>query len=270
MDLKGGMDLNQLAISPGHYKIGTGARDLIDEVTEARKVVDHVAYLLSLKNIGVSKIVDNRSSSQIQNLNYLVSEHNKKIRILDISIHFNSSGIRTNQAIGTEVLYFRESIKSFAQKVSQSISDVSGLKNRGAKKRELVFLTQTNQPAILIEVCFVNSVKDVDIYQKKFHDICQTIADCVMEFILSKDTKKIAPNPSNTYLIDELWKLSFTSPTLKERLVSLFQDEHQIETILKKGIAADIIQESWMEKLQSRTISSADILGLSTLILQEL
>lgn len=175
-DSFGGVIMSSIAISPGHFGVGTGAKDIIDEVAEARKVVDRVAYLLEREGIKVYKIVDNRSKNQSQNLNYLISEHNAKNRSLDVSIHFNSSGKRTDQSLGTEVLYRDDALKAFAGKVSQAISSASGLKNRGAKKRtDLAFLNGTKKPAILIEVCFVNSVQDVKIYQSKFEEICKAI-----------------------------------------------------------------------------------------------
>lgn len=260
--------MNLIAISPGHYKIGTGACDLIDEVTEARKVVDRVAYLISLKNIGVSKIVDNISSSQLQNLNYLITEHNKKERLIDISVHFNSSGKRTNNPIGTEVLYFQDSIRSFASQVSQGISDVSGLMNRGAKKRDLMLLRKTNQPSIIIEVCFVNSVQDVEIYRKHFHAICQSIADCVVHFVAQKKNNAHVgqrKNVQHTLLSEN----SFTSPTLMKRIEALLKNDELVEVMIRKGIAEGAIHQNWLVKFHDGTITPMDILGINTLIIEK-
>lgn len=64
----GGEIMSSIAISPGHFGVGSGARDIIDEVTEARKVVDRVAYLLQQEGITVHKIVDDRSKKQSDNL----------------------------------------------------------------------------------------------------------------------------------------------------------------------------------------------------------
>jgi hypothetical protein len=52
------------------------------------------------------------------------------------------------------------------------------LSNRGAKKRsDLYFLNGTDEPSILIEVCFVDSSADSNLYRTHFHAICQAIAD---------------------------------------------------------------------------------------------
>ena len=76
--------------------------------------------------------------------------------------------------MGTEVCYYNQS--QLASSVSSSIAESSGLKNRGAKERTgLYFLKHTNKPAILIEVCFCDSVADVDLYNKNFDAICESI-----------------------------------------------------------------------------------------------
>lgn len=166
---------NSIAISSGHALYVRGASDIIDEVTEARRVTDKTAEYL--RQLGVTTYVfhDNTSRTQNQNLSTIVSFHNSKNRELDVSIHFNSSG-HTNNPLGVEVLYYNQS--DLAAKVSQAIANASGLKNRGAKQqKELYFLRNTKKPAILIEVCFVNSTVDVDLYRKNFDDICRAIAE---------------------------------------------------------------------------------------------
>ena len=164
-----------ITVSPGHWTIGTGARDLIDEVTEARRVAKRVTEILRKAGIQTNYIEDNASKNQGQNLTYLVTQHNKTTRQLDVSVHFNASSGRQIRGIGTEVLYY--DAKELAAKVSKAISFASGLIDRGAKQRkELSFLAKTNKPAVLIEVCFVNSTVDTAIYNRDFDKICQAIA----------------------------------------------------------------------------------------------
>lgn len=164
-----------ITISPGHWTVGTGARDIIDEVTEARKVAKRVTEILRKSGIQTNYIEDNVSKNQTQNLTYLVTQHNKTSRQLDVSVHFNASSGRQTRGIGTEVLYY--DAKDLATKVSKAISDASGLIDRGSKQRkELSFLAKTNKPAILLEICFVNSTVDTTIYNRDFEKICQAVA----------------------------------------------------------------------------------------------
>lgn len=172
------MTVREIEIHPGHWKhTGSGANGIISEVVEARKVAKRVYEILKENNIPVTYFEDNTSTNQKQNLNTLINHHNKDRDGLIVSIHFNSSGATTNQGIGTEVFYYTE--KSLASKVSKAISDATGgeLKNRGAKQnKSLAILAKTYEPAILIEVCFVNSRKDVAVYKRDFENICQAIA----------------------------------------------------------------------------------------------
>ena len=169
------MSAKEIELHPGHWAhIGSGASSILNEVTEARKVAKRVYEILRASNVPCSYIEDNVSSNQRQNINYLVSQHNKDRDGLIVSIHFNAGG-NGLKPIGTEVLYYSE--QTLAAKIAKAISDVSGLKNRGAKKRtDLGVLASTYEPAILIEVCFVNSIVDAKIYRENFEGICQAIA----------------------------------------------------------------------------------------------
>ncbi|MGE7621675.1 N-acetylmuramoyl-L-alanine amidase [Viridibacillus sp. NPDC096237] len=165
-------------ISSGHSLKVRGAADILDEVNEARKVVNRVHYILTTDYNGEGcKFHDNTSTTQSQNLNTIVKYHNCKERDLDVSIHFNAAS-KTNDPRGVECLYY--DAKSLSAKVSAAISEVSGLKNRGAKERkELYVLNSTNKPAILIEICFVDSKADAEIYNGNFEDVCQAIASVI-------------------------------------------------------------------------------------------
>lgn len=171
--------INEVVISSGHAKFVRGAHGFIDEVDEARKVVDRVAKYLNDLGVNVTTYHDNTSKTQADNVNGIVAYHNSKQRNLDVSVHFNAAS-KTNDPRGTEVLYYSNGNKDLATKLSKEISEASGLINRGAKQRDnLGFLKRTNKPAILIETCFVDSVEDVKLYQSKFDEICKVIAETV-------------------------------------------------------------------------------------------
>ncbi|MEK0286572.1 N-acetylmuramoyl-L-alanine amidase [Caldifermentibacillus hisashii] len=184
---------NSIAISSGHALYVRGSSDIIDEVTEARRVTDKTAEYL--RQLGVTTYVfhDDTSRTQNQNLSTIVNFHNSKNRELDVSIHFNSAG-RTNNPLGVEVLYYDQS--GLAANVSQAIANASGIKNRGAKQRkELYFLRKTSKPAILIEVCFVSSTADVELYRKNFDAICRAIAETLAGKRLSQPTPQQTAAP---------------------------------------------------------------------------
>ena len=174
-----------VAVSSGHGKYVKGAvPPYMDEVTEARRVVAQLAT--ELKAVGATvrgPFNDDVSKTQQENLNRIVTWHNSQNRELDVSVHFNCNA-QTSSPMGTECLYKTQD--DLAADVSKAVSDASKLKNRGAKYRgDLAFLNGTAKPAILIEVCFVDSSADRDLYNANFQPLCAAIAQAI--------TGKVAP-----------------------------------------------------------------------------
>jgi N-acetylmuramoyl-L-alanine amidase len=166
--------MTRIVISSGHGKFVRGASGILDEVDEARLVVERVADELRSRDVHVVTYHDDVSTTQGENLDRIVDFHNSQIRDLDISVHFNAY-VETIKPMGVEVLYVTQS--SLASQVSAAIA-ACGFINRGAKKRtDLAFLNGTEMPAILIETCFVDSVADADVYGSQFGEICAAIAN---------------------------------------------------------------------------------------------
>jgi N-acetylmuramoyl-L-alanine amidase len=163
-----------VCISSGHGKHVGGASGILDEVTEARRIVDRVANELAARGVTVYVFHDDVSTSQNENLNRIVSFHNSKTRDIDISTHLNASQ-ETTKPMGTEVLYITQA--ELAGQMSRAIADAGGFIDRGAKKRkDLYFLNKTKMPAILLEICFVDSSADAELYEENFDEICDNIA----------------------------------------------------------------------------------------------
>ena len=189
------MGYNQVNISSGHSINCQGAADIINEVTEARKVVDRVYEIVKASGKQCYKYHDT-SSSSTQNLVNIVNWHNGFNDGVDVSIHFNAY-THVDKPMGTEVCYYNNS--SLATAVSKEIATAGGFIDRGAKQRTgLYFLKHTNKPAILIEVCFVDSVADVNLYRANFERICQAIAKTLIGNIVVPTPTAPAPTPKPT------------------------------------------------------------------------
>jgi len=167
----------KIVISSAHGKLVAGARGLIDEVTESRRVVPVLADYLRMAGCETSVWHDDVSTTQAANLSAIVAYHNAQARDLDVSVHFNAYS-KTDHPRGVEVLH--RSQQQLAAKVARAIAQASGLIDRGAKKRtNLAFLQRTAKPAILIEVCFVDSRADVALYRTHFEAICKAAAEAI-------------------------------------------------------------------------------------------
>ena len=96
-----------VVISSGHGKYIRGASSspippYLDEVDEARKVVDRVAEYLKSAGVKVDTFHDNTSHDQDTNLKTIVNYHNSRpAHDLDVSCHFNAN-VKTSNPMGAE------------------------------------------------------------------------------------------------------------------------------------------------------------------------
>lgn len=188
-----------IVISSGHSKRVRGAKGHLDEVDEARKVVDRVAEIARGAGVGVKTFHDDTSGTQNENLRAIVAYHNAQKRDLDISVHFNAFQ-PTTKPMGTECLYVSQ--QALSARVAAGISSAGKLINRGAKKRtNLFFLNSTNKPAILIEVCFVDSSADAELYRNHFDAICKSIAETTGGVPISKPSEPALPGTFYTNIV---------------------------------------------------------------------
>src|SRR3974390_219675 len=165
----------KIVISSGHGKYIRGASGYIDEVDEARRVVEQVAAHFRTMGVGGKTFHDNTSTSQNQNLSTIVNYHNAQSRDLDVSVHFNAYQT-TSKPMGTECLYVTQS--SVAGRVAAAVSEAGTFINRGAKYRsDLYFLNNTHEPSVLVETCFVDSSADANLYNESFSEICIALAE---------------------------------------------------------------------------------------------
>ncbi|HAT6239812.1 TPA: N-acetylmuramoyl-L-alanine amidase [Clostridioides difficile] len=168
----------KIAIVPGHTLSGkgTGATGYIDEGKENRILTDLIVKWL--KQGGATVYTGKVDKSN----NYLAEQcqiANKQNVDLAVQIHFNANKTTLN-AMGTETIYKTNKGKVYADRVNTKLATV--FKNRGAKSdvRGLYWLSHTKAPAILIEVCFVDSKADTDYYIRHKDIVAKLIAEGIL------------------------------------------------------------------------------------------
>ena len=111
-----------------------------------------------------------------------------------ISIHRNS--FPTDNAVsGVESLVYEKSgLKlEMAENINEQLETV-GFINRGVKERPgLVVLRRTQMPAVLVEVGFINSDTDNQLFDDNFDDIALAIADGILDTLQLNDETTDAP-----------------------------------------------------------------------------
>ena len=119
--------------------------------------------IAKLENLGHTVIACKPNSARTvnQSLGSRCEKANSNRVDIFVSIHFNAFN---GQANGTEVFAISDAGKKVAQKVLDEIVKL-GFFNRGVKSgSHLYVLRRTNMPGILIECCFIDSAKDIQLY----------------------------------------------------------------------------------------------------------
>jgi len=101
-----------------------------------------------------------------------------------VSIHRNSSP-NSNQYTGLETMVYNQygEAARLAENMNEQLEQV-GFVNQGVNERpNLVVLNQTQMPAALVEVGFINTDADNLLFDERFNDIAQAIADGIIQTI---------------------------------------------------------------------------------------
>lgn len=149
------------AVDCGHCPKSTGASGYLNELTEDRKI--GAALIKELKARGHEVVDVTPADSAAESLTGRANRANSAGADFFVSIHLNAG-----QGTGTEVLTTSNSgAKTEAARTSATLAKALGLRDRGRKDRNNVtVIKKTKMPAMLVEVCFVDTQKDADAYRK--------------------------------------------------------------------------------------------------------
>lgn len=179
----------KIAVDMGHCPKSTGASGFLDELTEDRKVGK--ALIAELKARGHSVVDVTTADNAEESLTGRAKRANNVKADFFVSIHFNAGG-----GTGTEVFTTTNSgAKSQAAATSAAVAEVLGLRNRGHKTVNYTVLARTNMPAMLVEVCFVDTSKDAEAYRATTPE---KIAAAIADGILGESKGVVATEPTTS------------------------------------------------------------------------
>lgn len=152
----------------GHTPKCQGVSDLLNEVTEDRKVKNKLIELLRANGHTVYDCTDDYSTTQSANLASIVSKCNTHTVDLDISIHLNSARndrVGDGKCGGVEIYAYDDRVYGIAYRIAENIANTLGIGFHGSPvkyNKNLYVLRKTRAKAILIECCFVDDKDDVN------------------------------------------------------------------------------------------------------------
>lgn len=149
-----------IGIDMGHSLngAGSGAVGILSEVQENRKIGKRLIEILEEKGYTVVNCTVDSASSVNEQLSGIVRKANSHKLDLFISIHLNSGG-----GHGTETYVYNSitgATRSRASQINAAVVNSCNFRDRGVKEANFYVLRETIAPAILIEVCFVDSKED--------------------------------------------------------------------------------------------------------------
>lgn len=168
-----------IGVNCGHTvsgTVGSGALGYLNESDETRAVGYALMELLRKRGARVVDCTDNHSASVSENLREIVAMANAQPLDLFVSIHFNSGGGR-----GSEVYTYNGEKFPAAERVCENLARL-GFVNRGIKNGSgLYVIRRTNARSMLIEVCFVDTKSDADLYNRVgAYAIASAICDAII------------------------------------------------------------------------------------------
>lgn len=181
----------RIGINCGHTisgTIGSGATGYLNESNETRSVGYKLMELLKQKGHTVIDCTDNESPSASANLKNICALANAQPLDMFLSIHFNAGG-----GMGTEVFTYGRGDVACAGKMKSALYKL-GFKDRGIKDgSHLYVIKNTKAPAALIEVCFVDTKTDAELYARLGAEkVAEALAEAISEE--KPDTKKNEAN----------------------------------------------------------------------------
>lgn len=246
----------RIAIDAGHGGTNPGA------VYEGRQEKDDVLKLALevgriLRNNGVD-VVFTRTTDITQSPIEKARFANEQGVDFFISLHRNSSPT-PNQYSGVETLVYDDSgIKTeMAENINVRLEE-AGFRNLGIKERPgLVVLRRTQMPALLVEVGFINTDEDNQIFDENFDQIAQAIADGILDTLQSQGISQIGeegmPEVSDD-AVDEPEDSREDALPIYRVQTGIFKQEENAQNmlyqLLQQGYPAYIINEDGYYKVQ--------------------
>lgn len=152
------------------------------EADETRKVVAKMLEeFKNYKNAEVTLYPTNRNAyADVKNGTTQVNFSNFDYAF---EVHFNSA--TSANATGTEIFVTTsENVINVEEKVVKKIADTLNITNRGVKKSDFAVIENVKNKgtsSALLELCFISNKIDMEKYNLKFNNVCNSIVQAICE-----------------------------------------------------------------------------------------
>lgn len=221
-----------ICVDMGHCPKSSGANGYLNELTEDRKI--GAALIKELQARGHKVIDVTPPDSAAESLTGRANRANAAGADFFVSIHLNAG-----RGTGTEVLTTTNSgAKTEAARVSATLAKALGLRDRGRKNRDNVtVIKKTKMPAMLVEVCFVDTKQDADAYNKLG---AEGVAVAIANGLLNENASKTSVT---TTVANKVTSVVTKKPAASASYDTTPDDVSEVQTYMNKkynsGLAVD-------------------------------
>lgn len=148
-----------VVIDPGHGGIDPGAIGIggLREVDVLWPISMEVRSILERQGV---RVVLTRTTDRTVELEPRVQIANNANADVFVSIHANAISMQRPDVNGVETFFASPSGQVLAQTIQNSIVEMTGMRDRGAKSARFYVIRNTTMPAALVEVGFVTGAED--------------------------------------------------------------------------------------------------------------
>lgn len=251
---------NRIVIDPGHGGSDPGATfNGRQEKDDALALAMAVGELLS--NAGYD-VVYTRTTDVYNTPFEKATIANNAGGDLFVSFHRNSSAIPGNYSGIQTLVYNDEGLKAqLARNINENLVAL-GFEDKGVVERpNLVVLKRTKMPAVLLEVGFINSEKDNALFDEKFDEIAQAIADGIIDTL---NNQGVNASDSSLYRVQVG---AFKNVRLANNLMTQLRNQgFQATVVTEDGLSKVVVGD--FEKLDNAVMTEQRLrtLGYNTFI----
>lgn len=202
----------KIAIDPGHNclcsnkKHDLGATGLAQEDDLTLELAELITARLEKLGHKVINCLPEHADNVNDSLRQRVNIANAANVDIFVSLHFNA--FPTQKAHGSEIYAVSTTGRGIGSEVLREISDL-GFRNRGVKKANFYVLKYTQMPAILIECCFIDNPRDMNVYD------AEKMADAIVKGLVGELPPNFGANPAKLIVRDKTWLKPSTEQSSK-------------------------------------------------------
>jgi N-acetylmuramoyl-L-alanine amidase len=170
-----------VVVDAGHGGIDRGARGVDGRSLEKSYALDTAKRIERGLRARGYRVVMTRRGDYFVSLPARVQISNRQRGAVFVSIHYNWA--RNSGASGTETFHYSARSYPLAANIQREISRVAPTPNRGVKRARFHVLRNNARPAVLVELGFMSSSRELRLVKSARHR--QRLADAVVRGIVN-------------------------------------------------------------------------------------